>query len=116
MVVDGQELPPTDYCYNLTNGWVSLRNTPAADVRIEYEYSTRLEMGVTDWENRGNIVFYHRQPGDVDSNGCVDDADLLRVLFAFGQSGSNLPEDLNLDGQVDDADLLIVLFNFGGGC
>ena len=38
---------------------------------------------------------------------------LLAVLFAFGQTGQNLPADLNGDGHVDDADLLIVLFNFG---
>jgi hypothetical protein len=54
--------------------------------------------------------------GDVDGSGCVDDADLLAVLFAFGNSGSNLPEDVTRDGTVDDADLLIVLFNFGAGC
>jgi hypothetical protein len=52
--------------------------------------------------------------GDVDGNGCVDDADLLAVLFAFGGSGG--PEDTNCDGVVDDADLLNVLFNFGSGC
>jgi hypothetical protein len=51
--------------------------------------------------------------GDVTEDGCVDDADLLRVLFAFGQSGTGLPEDQNGDGAVDDADLLLVLFNFG---
>jgi hypothetical protein len=51
--------------------------------------------------------------GDVNDDGCVDDADLLRVLFAFGQSGASLPEDQNGDGTIDDADLLIVLFNFG---
>jgi hypothetical protein len=28
--------------------------------------------------------------GDVDRNGCVDDADLLAVLFAFGSTGSTL--------------------------
>jgi hypothetical protein len=54
--------------------------------------------------------------GDVNGDDCIDDADLLRVLFAFGQTGTDLPEDLNLDGVVDDADLLIVLFNFGSGC
>jgi probable HAF family extracellular repeat protein len=55
--------------------------------------------------------------GDIDNNGCVDDADLLSVLFAFGQSGSNLGRvDVNCDGTVDDADLLTVLFNFGQGC
>ena len=54
--------------------------------------------------------------GDVDGSGCVDDADLLAVLFAFGNSGSGLDEDVNCDGTVDDADLLEVLFNFGSGC
>jgi hypothetical protein len=54
--------------------------------------------------------------GDVNESGCVDDEDLLRVLFAFGQAGQSLSEDLNDDGLVDDADLLIVLFNFGDGC
>ncbi len=55
--------------------------------------------------------------GDVDDNGCVDDADLLAVLFAFGNSGSNLGRvDANCDNAVDDADMLVVLFNFGQGC
>ncbi len=54
--------------------------------------------------------------GDVDNNGCVDDADLLAILFAFGQSGQNLGRmDVNCDEVVDDADLLVVLFNFGSG-
>jgi hypothetical protein len=53
--------------------------------------------------------------GDVDRNGCVDDADLLRVLFHFGGRGYR-NEDLNWDGIVDDADLLEVLFHFGSGC
>ncbi|MFN4034058.1 MAG: hypothetical protein ACK4ME_10670, partial [Fimbriimonadales bacterium] len=53
--------------------------------------------------------------GDVDGSGCVDDADLLAVLFNFGATGLN-PADVNCDSQVDDADLLIVLFNFGSGC
>ncbi len=54
--------------------------------------------------------------GDVNYDGCVDDADLLAVPFAFGSSGEGLPEDVNRDGVVDDADLLVVLFNFGNGC
>lgn len=50
--------------------------------------------------------------GDANHDNQIDDADLLMVLFSFGQSGAN-PADLNGDGTVDDADLLIVLFNFG---
>ena len=53
--------------------------------------------------------------GDVNGDGCVDDADLLEVLFNFGATGQNRA-DVNGDGVVDDADLLIVLFNFGAGC
>ncbi|MEJ5384123.1 MAG: hypothetical protein WHS44_04500, partial [Fimbriimonadales bacterium] len=55
--------------------------------------------------------------GDVNQSNCVDDADLLSVLFAFGSSGPSVGRvDVNCDGTVDDADLLIVLFNFGNGC
>jgi hypothetical protein len=66
---------------------------------------------------RLQLVLCTTHNGDVDNNGCVDDADLLAVLFAFGSRGSNLGRvDVNCDEVVDDADLLIVLFNFGSGC
>lgn len=58
--------------------------------------------------------FYIPVQGDVNGDGCVDDADLLAVLFAFG--GNSPLEDVNGDGVVDDADLLMVLFSFGTGC
>ncbi|GIV07382.1 MAG: hypothetical protein KatS3mg017_0584 [Fimbriimonadales bacterium] len=53
--------------------------------------------------------------GDVNTDGIVDDADLLAVLFNFGTEGECQDEDVNNDGVVDDADLLAVLFNFGSG-
>lgn len=59
------------------------------------------------------IAFASRLPGDVNGDLCVNDSDVLSVLFAFGNSGGT--EDLNQDGTVDDADLLEVLFNFGNG-
>ncbi len=49
--------------------------------------------------------------GDVNGDNRIDDADMLQVLFSFGQNNPSI--DLNGDGSVDDADLLIVLFNFG---
>lgn len=61
VIVDGVELPLTEYCEHLVNGWVSLKNIPQRSVAIRYTYSTRLDMAVTDWENNGNILFYHRQ-------------------------------------------------------
>ncbi len=53
--------------------------------------------------------------GDANRDGCIDDADLLQVLFAFGATGTN-EADVNCDEVVDDADLLEVLFQFGAGC
>lgn len=53
--------------------------------------------------------------GDVDGNGCVDDADLLAVLFAFGSADAGCA-DVDSNGVVDGAELLTVLFNFGNGC
>lgn len=63
-----------------------------------------------------SAVALMRIPGDVDGNGCVEDSDLLAVLFAFGQQGDRLFEDVNRDGTVDDTDLLFTLFHFGTGC
>lgn len=55
--------------------------------------------------------------GDVNGDNCVNDADLLLILFNYGQTGDNLGRlDTNCDGSVDDGDLLRVLFNFGSGC
>lgn len=69
------------------------------------------------WGAAGYIVEYGgiAQSGDIDGNRCVDDADLLQVLFAFGTTGQHAA-DVNCDNVVDDADLLTVLFNFGRGC
>ncbi|MCS7300690.1 MAG: hypothetical protein NZ556_03955 [Fimbriimonadales bacterium] len=66
----------------------------------------------------GTIVYrfnpFHIR-GDANGDGVVDDGDLIRVLNAFGESGSDLPEDIDLNGIVDDSDLLSVLFAFGSG-
>lgn len=57
--------------------------------------------------------------GDVDGNGCVDDADLTAVILDYGapESGNNGNTDVdNSGGDVDDADITIVILKFGNGC
>lgn len=77
-----------------------------------YRFYSRNDVG-----GRGPVLLIrYAVRGDVNEDGCVDDSDLLAVLFTFGQTGQNLPEDLNGDGVVDDVDLLEVLFYFGNGC
>ena len=66
--------------------------------------------------DRVRLVAQSTTSPDIDRSGCVDEADLLAVLLAFGQSGNALAADIVCDGRVDDADLLQVLFAFGQGC
>lgn len=76
----------------------------------------------------GDVSPYPTDPFGADLSDfgdcCVDDDDLLAVLFAFGSEYDYGnpgqfkpgPGDVNCDGIVDDDDLLIVLFHFGEGC
>ncbi len=107
------------------NRQVNLRLDPAQGQTNELGFEGRVTDGACSAEFFGGCGLAYdlqyvayggaRLEGDVDCNGCIDDADLLAVLFAFG-SDQGGPEDVNGDGIVDDADLLTVLFNFGSGC
>ncbi len=90
------------------------------DGHIGVEVPVSLAAGATT-----EVIFIHtygkHQPAlcnlaDVNLDGVVDDADLLAVLFTFGDTAPNADVDTNFDGVIDDADLLHVLFNFGSGC
>jgi probable HAF family extracellular repeat protein len=114
---DGMEDLNTTYASLLTNGsmlWEARAISPNGRYIAGYGRNAatgRDEAFLLDTQGCAS------ENGDVDGNGCVDDADLLAVLFAFGSTGSTLGrEDTNCDGTVDDADLLQVLFNFGSGC
>ena len=105
--------------------WTARYNGPAASSDIATDlavdsrqrvYVTGRSFGAGTSYDYATIKFLQIPRGDVNGDGCVDDSDLLSVLFTFGQSGANLPQDVNRDGVVDDSDLLIVLFDFGSGC
>jgi probable HAF family extracellular repeat protein len=114
----GMEDLNTTYASLLTNGSVLIEAraiSPDGRYIVGYGYNAATRRWEAFLLDTGPRCTTHND--DVDANGCVDDADLLAVLFNFGSSGSNLGrEDTNCDGTVDDADLLQVLFNFGSGC
>ncbi len=85
------------------------RMLPLSDGRVLLAGDAPMAGG--EW---GVMVALIGRLGDTNGDGCVDDADLLRVLTAFGSDA--FAADLNADGIVDDADLLEVLFAFGTGC
>lgn len=60
-------------------------------------------------------TFLARSRADVDQDGIVDIADLVRVAQDFGALGPPgfIPTDVNSDGQVDIADLVRVALRFG---
>ncbi|MFN4032811.1 MAG: PQQ-binding-like beta-propeller repeat protein [Fimbriimonadales bacterium] len=95
-----------------------VRELPARPFKlIRATYSddgTRLALQYADTTVK--IVRHVPTEGDANNDGCVDEADLLEVLFQFGQTSWGLSGDLNRDNRVDEADLLIVLFNFSSGC
>jgi hypothetical protein len=94
---------------------VWLANTTATEATFNPPAEGIYVFAVVARDHVGNRVASPRIAVDVNGDGCVDDADLLLVLFNFGSTAST-PADITGDGIVDDADLLLVLFNFGRGC
>jgi len=110
----GMEDLTTTYDSLLTDGSVLVWADPISpDGRYIAGYGRNAATG----RNEGFLLDTWRV-GDTNGDGCVDDADLLAVLFAFGSAGTGdtRHEDINKDGIVDDADLLQVLSHFGSGC
>jgi hypothetical protein len=54
--------------------------------------------------------------GDLNGDGCVDQADLGILLTDWGCTGGGCPGDIDYDGDTDHADLGIMLAHWGEGC
>lgn len=101
--------------YELQNGQILF--TDGAGIKVFDPNAPNPAATVRTILGNGNyqyIELYELRDGDVNRDDCVNDTDLLAVLFNFGQANASV--DLNGDGIVNDSDLLQVLFNFGSGC
>ncbi len=116
--VEGQGMEDLNitYAYLLTDG-SELTEARAISPDGRYIVGSGTHVTSMGWREEAFLLDTWRT-GDTNGDGCIDDSDLLAVLFAFGTPGTGYTrhEDINKDGIVDDADLLIVLFNFGSGC
>jgi outer membrane protein assembly factor BamB len=101
--------------FQLENGNILWTNASGAHV-----YNPGTNSSTLVYSGGGRYLHLMSLPGDIEGDangdGCVNDDDLLIVLFSFGETGPGLQGDLNRDGIVDDQDALLVLFNFGAGC
>lgn len=60
ILLDGDTLADTDYCYDPLTGWVSFPEPPAqgTDIQFEYQYSNYPDLAVTNWVgSNGNYLF-----------------------------------------------------------
>lgn len=96
----------------LSGAFPNLTYTPNSGGIDQFDYNARSETFL--FSQPATVRIRIVTPGDTNGDGCVNDTDLLTVLFAFGTD--DLAADLNADGIVNDSDLLEVLFNFGVGC
>ncbi len=56
------------------------------------------------------------QEGDLNGDGCVDQADLGILLGDWGCTGGDCPGDADGDGDTDHSDLGVLLAHWGEGC
>jgi hypothetical protein len=77
VLADGAPLGLTQYCFNAESGWISLAQAPAAELVVEYVYSTRLDLVALNWDDTiGNYLFL---------------SDAAPTLYAVkGQTGTEL--------------------------
>lgn len=99
---------------NSTGAFTTYTNIRSGTADIAVRAPTSLVRKVRNVSLNADVsgLVFNLVNGDINADNVIDDADLLAVLFAFGQTGAH-EADLNGDGVVDDADLLTVLFNFG---
>jgi hypothetical protein len=55
-MVDGRQLGLQEFCYDLVCGWISFADAPQFKVEIDYSYSIKPDLGVSNWD-RENYVF-----------------------------------------------------------
>jgi hypothetical protein len=123
IIVDGDTLSLSEYCYNLASGWVSVASAPLSQIVFNYHYSYKPDLGVSNWD-KSNYVFKNIAPlyiwGDVNKDGTVNITDavsLINYLFINGPPPAPLPSgDPNNDCIISVADVVYLInYLFIGG-
>lgn len=119
VTVDGVELVPNEYTADPVLGWVSVGPAPVTAVTVQYRYSLRPDMAITNWDSSlGNYLYYNLNSGvprlgDFDDSGYVDADDLPGLADCLTGPGGEAAADCgagdaDLDDDVDLADIAFV--------
>ncbi|UCE59406.1 MAG: VCBS repeat-containing protein [Phycisphaerales bacterium] len=113
--VDGVPLEPDELTFDLVHGWVSVGPEAVSTVSVDYAYSLKPEMAITNWgATYGNYLYYNINPlggdGDFDGGGVVDYDDYLAFADCFtGPDNGPVaegcePGDFDFDDDIDCVD------------
>jgi hypothetical protein len=90
VTVDGDVLEMSEYCYNLPSGWVSVAVTPVTSIVLDYHYSFKPDLAVTNWGG-ANMIFKNVAEtyvwGDANGNGEVEPGDIVHLLNYLYRGG-----------------------------
>jgi len=116
--LDGTPLTPAQYTFSREHGWLTVSAAPATNLTVRYTVSTRLDMGVTNWDDSlGNYLYYNQlvTKGDANCDGLVNNADIpYFVMLLTDRAGYDamLPDcdadtfcDMDDDGSVNNGDI-----------
>lgn len=71
ILLNGDTVNKTEYCFDPLTGWVSFRNAPTqgANIEIAYQYSNYPDLAVTNWVSyAGSYLFENTTPGFIAEN------------------------------------------------
>jgi hypothetical protein len=116
VLVDGQPLLPSQYFANMEHGWLTVGVDVAAELKVDYTVSSKLDMAITNWDDTlGNYVYYNRLVvlGDANCDGKLDFGDINPFVMLFtGNYEQYFPDcdaatfcDMNGDGTIDFGDI-----------
>jgi len=110
---DGEELDPDEYTFSREDGWLTVGETPAAMLEVDYLFSLSPDMAITNWDSsKGNYAYYNQRVanGNCDGDGDVDLDDYDCFFDCLTGPGVVVDDgclvfDTDLDRDVDLADM-----------